>query len=159
MLHNLKKLLQKTQLVQHTKAAANQAEVTRLLIAVGTKKDQHFTGMNKFKCFSLLVLLIAWIDGATITSSAHAAPSEAVLTAENNELSQANVDQVIAFYEWAFSAKFTIGQRNEFQSILATNFRKDPAATRKNIDAVISNYEQALAKSEAQQSQIRQAFS
>lgn len=106
----------------------------------------------------MLFLYIVLMDGAIINISAQAAGSKILVTAQNESLNESNIDKVIAFYEWAFSAKFTIEQRNEYQSIKLNEFRKDPDGTRKIIDNLISNYTQALAKNEEEQSRIRQAF-
>ena len=114
--------------------------------------------MNKFKYFSILFLYILLMDGATVNISAQAAGSKVLVTAQNESLNKSDIDKVIAFYEWAFSAKFTSEQRNEYQSIKLNEFRKDPDGTRKSIDNLISNYTQALAKNEQEQSRIRQAF-
>ncbi|MEH2121801.1 hypothetical protein [Nostoc sp.] len=114
--------------------------------------------MNKFKYFSILFLYILLMDGATVNISAQAAGSKVLVTAQNESLNKSDIDKVIAFYEWAFSAKFTSEQRNEYQSIKLNEFRKDPDRTRKSIDNLISNYTQARAKNEEEQSRIRQAF-
>ena len=98
------------------------------------------------------------MDGAIINISAQAAGSKVLVTAQNESLNKSDIDEVINFYEWAFSAKFTSEQRNEYQSIKLNEFRKDPDETRKSIDNLISNYTQALAKNEEEQSRIRQAF-
>ncbi|MDZ8070551.1 MAG: hypothetical protein RMY64_33910 [Nostoc sp. DedQUE08] len=114
--------------------------------------------MNKFKYFSILFLSIVLMDGATIKISAQAAGTKVLVTAQNESLNKSDIDKVIAFYEWVFSGKFTSEQRNEYQSIKLNEFRKDPDGTRKSIDNLISNYTQALAKTEEEQSRIRQAF-
>ncbi|WP_448273709.1 hypothetical protein [Nostoc sp. DSM 114160] len=114
--------------------------------------------MNKFKYFSILFLSIVLMDGATINIFAQAAVTKVLVTAQNESLNKSDIDKVIAFYEWAFSGKFTNEQRNEYQSIKLNEFRKDPDGTRKSIDNLISNYTQALTKNEEEQSRIRQAF-
>ncbi|MDZ8031941.1 hypothetical protein [Nostoc sp. DedSLP04] len=114
--------------------------------------------MNKFKYFSILFLSIVLMDGATIKISAQAAGTKVLVTAQNESLNKSDIDKVIAFYEWVFSGKFTSEQRNEYHSIKLNEFRKDPDGTRKSIDNLISNYTQALAKTEEEQSRIRQAF-
>lgn len=98
------------------------------------------------------------MDGATIKISAQAAGTKVLVTAQNESLNKSDIDKVIAFYEWVFSGKFTSEQRNEYHSIKLNEFRKDPDGTRKSIDNLISNYTQALAKTEEEQSRIRQAF-
>ncbi|MBP5973902.1 hypothetical protein HW132_14445 [Brasilonema sp. CT11] len=114
--------------------------------------------MNKLKYFSMLVLCVVFMGEATRNISAQAAGSKVLVTAENQSLSQSDIDQVIAFYEWAFAAKFTSKQRSEYQSIKLNEYRKDPAGTRKSIDNLISNYTKVRAKNEEEQSQVRQAF-
>ncbi|MBH8572017.1 hypothetical protein I8752_03005 [Nostocaceae cyanobacterium CENA369] len=114
--------------------------------------------MNKFKYFSLLFLYVVLMDGTTINISAQAAESRVLVIAENESLSQSDIDKVIAFYEWAFTAKFTQEQRNQYQSIKLNEFRKNPAETKKSIENIISNYTQVLAKNEEEQNRVRQAF-
>lgn len=80
------------------------------------------------------------------------------MIAENNALKRSDVNQVIAFFEWAFGAKFTTEQRNEYYSIKSNEFENDPIATKQSIDDVIANYRQAIAKPKAEQNRIRQGF-
>ncbi|MDF5707438.1 MAG: hypothetical protein PUP90_07070 [Nostoc sp. S4] len=114
--------------------------------------------MNKLKYISMLILSVVLLDGATINIPAKAAGSKVLVTAENQTLSKSDIDKVIAFYEWAFAAKFTQEQRNQYQSLKLNEYRKDPAGTTKSIDDIISNYTQVLAKNEDEQSRVRQAF-
>lgn len=114
--------------------------------------------MSKFKALSLFVLSVALTSGAVNNIATHAVESKDVLIAENNTFSRSDVDQVIAFFEWAFGGKFTSEQRNEYYSIKSNEFNNDPAAIKKGIDEVIANYRQAIAKSETEQSRIRQGF-
>ncbi|MBD1845945.1 hypothetical protein H6F89_21535 [Cyanobacteria bacterium FACHB-63] len=114
--------------------------------------------MSKFKFFSLFVLSVALTNGAANNIAAHAAESKVFLMAQNNALSRSDVDQVIAFFEWAFGAQFTPEQRNQYYSIKSNEFNNDPAATKRGIADVINNYKQAIAKPEAEQSRIRQGF-
>ncbi|MEH2385369.1 MAG: hypothetical protein V7K14_06185 [Nostoc sp.] len=114
--------------------------------------------MNKLKYLFILFLYVILIDGATINIFAQAAGNKVLVRAENESLKPSDIDKAIAFYEWAFAAKFTQSQRHEYQSIKLNEFRKDPTITRKSIDDIVLNYTQALARNEEEQSRIRQAF-
>lgn len=114
--------------------------------------------MSKFKAFFLFVLSVALTSGAVNNVAAHAVESKVFLMAENIALSRSDVDQVIAFFEWAFGGKFMPEQRNAYYSIKSNEFNNDPAATKKGINDVIANDRQAIAKSETEQSRIRQEF-
>ncbi|MBW4598113.1 MAG: hypothetical protein KME29_00475 [Calothrix sp. FI2-JRJ7] len=114
--------------------------------------------MNKFKYFPMLVLYVVLMGGATSNIPAQAGESKALLIADNQSLSQSDIDKVIAFYEWAFAVKFTPEQRNQYKSIKLNDFSSDPEGTRKDFDDIISTYTQFLAKNEEEQSQTRQAF-
>jgi hypothetical protein len=158
MLHNLKKLLHITQLQQQLKTVVNQAEVIRLPIATGAEKVDRVPVMNPLKYFPVLVLSAVLVGGAASNIPAQAAEVKAVLLAENNSLSRSDIDKVITFFEWAFTAKFTPEQRNEYHSLKMSEFDKDPEGTRKDVDDLISTYTQMTAGTEAEQTRIRQEF-
>ncbi|MEP0920014.1 hypothetical protein NC981_24735 [Leptolyngbya sp. DQ-M1] len=114
--------------------------------------------MNKFKSLPLLLLSVASINVPMVNIAAHSAEPSVFLTAENKALNRSDVNQVIAFFEWAFGAKFTTEQRDEYYSIKSNEFENDPVGTKKGIDDVIANYREAITEPEAEQNRIRQGF-
>jgi hypothetical protein len=113
--------------------------------------------LRKIKHLVLLILCICLLDRGMPRASAQ---SSGQLLAESGgeSLKKSDVDQVIAFFEWAFETKFTDEQRNEYQSIKAESFRKDPAAEKKGINMILTTFAALRAKNENQQAKVRQAF-
>jgi hypothetical protein len=152
MLRNLKELQQQTQ------SLANQVEISKPLVT-GAGNVDRFLPLKKLKYFPIFALSVLLMGGTIGGIPAQAIESRGLLMAEGNSLSRSEIDQVIAFFEWAFAAKFTPDQRSEYHSIKLAEFSKDPEGTRKGVNDLIANYQQVITKSEAEQNRVRQGFS
>ena len=81
-----------------------------------------------------------------------------VLVAGATQLRQSDVDAMVEFYEWAFDAKFSGGQRANFQSLTEADFRNDPAAARKGIDELLDMSAKVKAMDEGRRREVRGKF-
>src|ERR1044071_1009964 len=105
----------------------------------------------------LLLLLFAALTCGTAAVSAQNG-GDKVLVAGERQLRQSDVDAMVEFYEWAFDAKFSGGQREQFQALTAADFRKDPAAARKGIDELLDMNAKVKALDEGRRREVRGKF-
>lgn len=112
--------------------------------------------MNKAGYLLLLLLCAGLVCGPTNVSAQ--AVGDKVLVEGKKQLRQSDVDSMIEFYEWAFDAKFTGGQREKFQSLTEADFRNDPVAARKGIDDLLEMSAKVKALDESRRREVRASF-
>jgi hypothetical protein len=107
--------------------------------------------------YLFLAALFAAVLGAFAELGAQTS-SGRILVSGKEVLRQGDVDTIIEFYEWAFGTAFTGTERERFQEFTVQEFRRDPAAGRKNSDVLIGALQKLKAKTEDEQNEFRQAF-
>lgn len=112
--------------------------------------------MNKVVCLLLLLLCAASLCGSANVRAQGV--GDKLLVEGKKQLRQSDVNGMIEFYEWAFEAKFTGEQREEFQSLTEADFRKDPAASRKGIDDLLEMSAKVKALDENRRREVREKF-
>lgn len=81
-----------------------------------------------------------------------------VLVAGRQALMQSEVNRLIEFYEWAFGTHFSADERERYQAFVIEGFRQDAAASRKGIDALLSEFAKILTRDEATQQKLRRSI-
>ena len=112
--------------------------------------------INKTKYFLLLILCAGMIGGLT---SVMAQTRDNVLVSKNGAtLRQSDVDNMIAFYEWVFEARFTTVQRSRFAGYTVREFRTDPTKYRVTVDDIVGTFAKISAADEGTQEKTRNNF-
>lgn len=111
--------------------------------------------INKLRYIFLLAVCVSVIGIFPVSAQTD---GDRVLVSGSRSLTQADVDDVIEFYEWAFEIKFNEKQRESFQQNTITEFRGDPKASRATIDDISSTLPKILAADEDVQRGTRKAF-
>jgi hypothetical protein len=114
--------------------------------------------INKLSIVFSLFFCLAVFGGAAMQISAQSGGDKILAASGGQQLRQSDVDSVIEFYEWAFQARFTGGERVRFQAIMVAAFRQDAAESRKGADALIDVLAKIRARDEAAQQRARAAF-
>jgi hypothetical protein len=112
--------------------------------------------MNKAGYLLLLLLCAGLLCGTTNVWAQGA--GDKVLVRGEKQLRQSDVDGMIEFYEWALGAKFTGEERAKFQSLAETDFRNDPAASRKGVDDLLEMSAKVKALDENRRRDVRENF-
>lgn len=106
---------------------------------------------SRIKSLFLLTACAAVLCGAVCGAAAQTG-------AGRSSLKQADIDKLIEFYEWAFEARFTTGERERFAALSGEYYRQSPESARKDADTLIAAHAKVRAKDEATQRQLRQSF-
>ena len=112
--------------------------------------------INKTKYLLLLILCAGMIGGMTnITAQTR----DAILVSKSGvSLRQSDIDKMVAFYEWAFEARFTDEQRSKFGEYTAREFRTDPTKYRATVDDIIGTFAKISVADESTQQKTRNNF-
>lgn len=102
--------------------------------------------INKLKYLFLLVLCALLIGGTNVSAQTGAKATEA------------DVEGMIEFYEWAFETDFTPAQRAQFQQLLEQDFRDDAAKARRDTNTVVEGFAKIKQMNAESRRETRKAF-
>lgn len=106
----------------------------------------------------LLLTTFAAVLCGTVFSATARAGAVRIQGEGKASLKQAEIDKLIEFYQWAFEARFTPGERERFAQLSAEYYRQNPEGARKDAAALIAVYAKVRAKDDTAQRELRRAF-
>jgi hypothetical protein len=112
--------------------------------------------INKTKYFLLLILYAGMVGG--LTGATAQTRDEVLVSKSGASLRQSDVDKMIAFYEWAFEARFSTEQKSKFTEYTTKEFRSDPVKYRATIDDIVGTFAKISAADEITQQRTRKNF-
>lgn len=103
-----------------------------------------------------MIVCAGLIGGAVLNTAAQT--GNKVLVAGKKTLKQADVNNLIDFYQWAFETEFSDEERGRFQKYTVAEFRNDPDSSRNTIDDIVNTFPRLIAADNAVQKETRKNF-